>query len=98
MGFSGRCIFGFPTYVEEEPRGVRPAMPIETGTDDYASAMPPAYPQHYLWSRYHTTEVCDTVFNLIEIDLQKTRNLKELRILVKAAETAGGIYAISALK
>jgi len=98
MGFSGRCIFGFPTYVEEEPRGERPALPVETETDDYASAMPPAYPQHYLWSRYHTTEVCDTVFNLIEIDLQKTRNLKELHIMVTAAETAGGIYAISALK
>jgi len=53
--------------------------------------------QHNLWSRYHTTEVCDTVFNLIEIDLQKTRSLKELRVIVTAAETSGGIYAISSL-
>jgi len=98
MGFSGRCTYGFPTYVEEEPHNGRPALPTETGTDDYVSAMPPAYPQHNLWSRNRTTEVCDTVFNLIEIDLQKTRSLKELRIIVMAAETSAGVYAISLLQ
>ena len=98
LAYPGKCNFGFPTYVEEEPRGDRPSLPVETGTDDYSCAVPPEYPQHYLWTRNKTIEVGNTVFNLIEINLNRPRNLKELRISVTETVAAGGVFAITTAK
>ncbi|MBR6426405.1 MAG: hypothetical protein IKS28_01125 [Clostridia bacterium] len=98
MAYPGKCNFGFPTYVEEEPRGERPCLPAETGTDDYKCAVPPEYPQHYLWTRNKTVETGNTVFNLIEIDLNTVRNLKELRVSVTETVASGGIFAITLAK
>ncbi|MBP5255540.1 MAG: hypothetical protein J6Z80_00645, partial [Clostridia bacterium] len=98
LAYPGKCNFGFPTYVEEEPRGDRPSLPVETGTDDYSCAVPPEYPQHYLWTRNKTIEVGNTVFNLIEINLNRSRNLKELRISVTETVAAGGVFAITTAK
>ncbi|MBO4770631.1 MAG: hypothetical protein J5563_07630, partial [Clostridia bacterium] len=96
MAYPGICNFGFPTYVSEEPRGGRPVLPSESHTDDYCEAVPPAYPQHFLWTKNKTIEVGMTVFNLIEISLNTPRELKELRVSVTAAEASGGIFAITA--
>lgn len=98
MAYPGICNFGFPTFVPEEPRGVRPVLPSESHTDDYCEAMPPAYPQHSLWTTNKTIEVGMTVFNLIEINLNTPRELKELRISVTAAEASGGIFAMTAVR
>ncbi len=98
MAYPGKCNFGFPTYVTEEPRGERPALPAETGTDDYSCAVPPSYPQHYLWTRNKTIETGNTVFNLIEINLNTLRNLKELRISVTETVASGGVFAITVAK
>lgn len=41
---------------------------------------PPEYPQHSLWSETKALQRNDTVFNLVELELGETRDLKELRI------------------
>jgi len=94
IGLSGKGQQGFPTYVSSQKRGVTPELPKE-GDEDYPCAMPPEYPQHYLWNMNHAIQVCETVFSIIEIELDKVRELKELRIFSNNAETGAGIYAIS---
>lgn len=95
IGLSGRGMYGFPTFINEE-RNDLPPMPKAKDTD-YPGAMPPDYPQHYLWNRRFAFQVCETVFTVIEIELDKERDLKELRIQTLADGAAGGIYAISAI-
>ena len=94
IGLSGRGQYGFPTYISEQQRGGLPLLP-QRGDCDYPKASAPDYPQHYLWNRRIAFQVCETVFTVVEIEMDKERELKELRIFVNDDDTAAGIYAIS---
>ena len=96
IGLSGRGNYGFPTYVEEQPRDVLPALPSREDAD-YPEAYPPGYPQHLLWNQFKAFQVGETVFSVIELDLEEKRPLKELRIWVQDSNAAMGIYALSAV-
>lgn len=95
IGLSGRGVYGFPTFVEEEPRGGLPPLP-GAGQTDYPAAFPPAYPQHSLWSNRPALQVEETVFTVVEMELDIARPLRELRIFVQDAHAAGAVYALAA--
>lgn len=54
-------------------------------------------PQHLLWNQFKAFQVGETVFSVIELDLEEKRPLKELRIWVQDSNAAMGIYALSAV-
>ena len=96
MGFGNPVIAGFATYVNGTERNLSPEMPYTTCDGDYPFTKPYIYPERRFWSYNRAIDVCNTVFNLIEIDLVKNRNLKELRVISLAADSAGGIYGVAA--
>ncbi len=96
IGLSGRGNYGFPTYVEEQPRGELPSLP-GMEEEDYPRAYPPAYPQHLLWNELKAFQVGETVFSVIELELDDRRPLRELRVWVRDSNAALGIYALSAV-
>ena len=96
IGLSGRGNYGFPTYVEEQPRGELPLLP-GMKEEDYPRAYPPAYPQHLLWNELKAFQVGETVFSVIELELDDRRPLRELRVWVRDSNAALGIYALSAV-
>ncbi len=96
MGFGNPVIAGFATYVNGTQRNMCPEMPYTSDDGDYPLTKPYVYPERRFWSYNRATDVCNTVFNLVEIDLVKHRNLKELRIISLANDAAGGLYAIAA--
>lgn len=93
IGFCARAIFGFGTYVSGTRRDVPFTLPL--GQDDYHDAQPPAFPQRYQWGDRKAVEVCDTVFNCVEIDLGCERELCELRLLADGVENTGGLFAVA---
>lgn len=96
IGLSGRGNYGFPTYIEEQPRDVLPALP-GAEDEDYPQAQPPGYPQHLLWNQFKAFQVGETVFSVIQLELDRERPLRELRVWVQDSNAAMGIYAISAV-
>lgn len=94
IGLSGKGQYGFPTYISEQKRGGLPPMP-GLNDADYPMARPHEYPQHYLWNMGHAVQVCETVFSIIEIEMDKSRELEELRVIVNDSYAGAGIYAIS---
>lgn len=95
MGFGNNVIAGFATFTNETDRNQVPAFPSGE-EDDYKEAMPPDYPQKYLWSKSRAIECCNTVFNLLELDFGDFVNIKEIRIMPCEADAAGGIFALAA--
>ena len=96
IGLSGRGNYGFPTYIEEQPRDALPALP-GAEDEDYPQAQPPGYPQHLLWNQFKAFQVGETVFSVIQLELDRERPLRELRVWVQDSNAAMGIYAISAV-
>ncbi len=96
IGLSGRGMYGFPSYVDQEhcPRGVMPPLPTLKDAD-YPEAQPPEFPQHYLWNSRPAFEVNETVFTVVEIPLYKNTELKQLRLTVTDDMAAVGIYGVT---
>ncbi len=96
MGFGNNVIAGFATYRSDTDRSRIPVLPGAAGTDDYPETVPPSYPQRAFWAQSRAAEVCNTVFNLIEVDFGRFHALKEFRLIAAEADAAGGIFAVSA--
>lgn len=73
-----------------------PIFHVNPGETDYKEAVPPEYPQKYLWSKNRAIECFNTVFNLLEFDFGEFKKIKELRIIPCEADSSGGIYALAA--
>lgn len=97
MGFGNSVIAGFATYVNGTKRGTVPNMPYTTEDGDYPNSRPYIYPERDYWCKYKAVEVCNTVFNMIEIDTGKESSLKEIRFIANNADIGAGIYAINLL-
>lgn len=99
IGLSGHGMYGFPSYVDEEhcKRGLPLPWP-KAGDTDYPDAMPPEYPQHYLWNMRPAFEVNETVFSIVEIPLGSPRELERLQITVNDSLAGIALYAITLAK
>ncbi|MBR7062756.1 MAG: hypothetical protein IKI42_06950, partial [Clostridia bacterium] len=78
-------------YVPGTERNVS-LPPVESG--DYAGTLCPDYPQRALWCVNEAAEAGGAVFNLLEFDLGKTRQVETLVIRALAQDGAGGIFAV----
>lgn len=91
-GFGAEVVADFSTY---KPGAARPSVLPPLGETDYADTVPPVYPTRDLWCKNHAVEVGNTVLNLLEFDLGETRTIKELTLLAKASDAAGGVFGIA---
>lgn len=91
-GFGTEVVADFSTY---KPGAARPSVLPPLGETDYADTVPPVYPTRDLWCKNHAVEVGNTVLNLLEFDLGETRTIKELTLLAKASDAAGGVFGIA---
>ena len=91
-GFGAEVTAGFSTYL---PGTHRPSVLPLICAADYENVEPPRYPDRGLWCRNHATEVGNTVFNLLEFDLGKEQDIRVFRLIAKASDAAGGVFAIS---
>ena len=96
MGYGNPVIAGFATFVNGTDRISIPTMPYKSEGGDYPDTLPYEYPQRSIWCSNRAIDICNTVFNLIEIDLGRFTELKELRLIANEADAAGGIFAIAA--
>ncbi|MHB1153871.1 MAG: hypothetical protein ACYCWE_17115 [Eubacteriales bacterium] len=95
MGYGGPVIAGFDTYNASVVRNRLPKFPL--GGGDYGNIRGPLYPERSFWCVNRAAESCNTVFNLIEIELAKESDLKTLRLICNEADAAGGIFGIAVL-
>ncbi|MBO7406700.1 MAG: hypothetical protein J6V14_03635 [Clostridia bacterium] len=91
FGFSNAVLAGFSTYVPGTERNA--SLPPSAG-GDYAGTLCPDYPQRALWCVNEAAEAGGAVFNLLEFDLGKTRQVETLVIRALAQDGAGGIFAV----
>lgn len=95
MGYGGAVIAGFETYNSSVNRDLLPKFPL--GGDDYGNVRGPLYPERSFWCVNRAAQSCNTVFNLIEIELAKVSELKLLRLICNETDAAGGIFAIAVI-